>query len=147
VHDRIENEGFEPVPMVVLYHCNFGFPVVSEYSQVRAPSAKCTPRDEAAQVGADKWMQLESATAGLRGAVYFHDMTPDADGFVRAEIWNEQLRFGAYITIAPNTLPHFTQWKMMGAGTYVCGLEPSNCAVGLALPSCVHAASCRFASG
>jgi hypothetical protein len=36
------------------------------------------------------------------------------------------LRFGAYINYRADALPHFTQWKMMGAGTYVCGLEPSN---------------------
>lgn len=126
LHDRIENEGFEPAPMTVMYHCNFGFPVVSEYSQVRAPSAECTPRDEAAQAGADKWMQLEPPQPGYAERVYFHDMTPDENGFVCAEIWNEQLNFGAYINYRADTLPHFTQWKMMGAGTYVCGLEPSN---------------------
>jgi hypothetical protein len=126
VHDLIENEGFEPVPMTILYHCNFGFPVVSEYSQVRAPSRKCTPRDAAAEVGAERWMQLEAPQPGYAERVYFHDMTPDDSGFVRAEIWNEQLKFGAYVGYRADTLPFFTQWKMMGAGTYVCGLEPSN---------------------
>jgi hypothetical protein len=28
------------------------------------------------------------------------------------------------------TLPNLIQWKMMGAGAYVTGLEPSNCDVG-----------------
>jgi hypothetical protein len=126
VHDRITNEGFEPVPMVILYHCNFGFPVVSEYSTVRAPSSHCEPRDAAAQVDADQWARLEPPQTGYAERVYFHSMTPDDSGFVRAEIVNEKLNFGAYVHYRAEELPHFTQWKMMGAGTYVCGLEPSN---------------------
>jgi hypothetical protein len=126
VRDIVENEGFEPAPMTILYHCNFGFPAVSEYSIIRAPSQKCTPRDEAAQVGAESWMKLETPQAGYAERVYFHQMQPDNNGWVRAEIWNEELQFGGYVSYQAETLPHFTQWKMMGAGTYVCGLEPSN---------------------
>jgi hypothetical protein len=126
VRDIVQNEGFAPAPLVILYHCNFGFPVVSEYSKVRAPSQKCTPRDEAAQTGAENWMQLEAPQSAYAERVYFHQMQPDESGFVRAEIWNEQLHFGAYVRYRADTLPHFTQWKMMGMGTYVCGLEPSN---------------------
>lgn len=126
VHDRIENEGFEPAPMVVLYHCNFGFPVVAQGSIVRLPSHCCEPRDETAQVGADKWMELEAPQAGYAERVYFHSMTPDENETVRAEIWNPALNFGGYVSYSHDQLPFFTQWKMMGAGNYVCGLEPSN---------------------
>jgi len=126
VRDCVRNEGFEPTPLTVLYHCNFGFPVVSEYSLVRAPSINCTPRDAAAQIGANHWMQLEAPQDSYAERVYFHQMQPDENGFVRAEIWNEQLQFGAYVRYRAETLPHFTQWKMMGSGNYVCGLEPSN---------------------
>ena len=126
VHDCICNAGFEPVPIVILYHCNFGFPVVSEHSVLRVPSAQCEPRDAAAQVGADTWSKLELPQTGYAERVYFHTMTPDEDGFVRAEIVNEKLNFSAYVRYRPDELPHFIQWKMMGEGTYVCGLEPSN---------------------
>jgi len=126
VQDSLTNEGFEPAPMVILYHCNFGFPVVSENSIIRAPSARCEPRDEAAAAGLDDWAQLEPPQAGYAERCYFHTMTPDANGRVRAEIWNQEIGFGAYLCYRADTLPCFTQWKMMGAGTYVCGLEPSN---------------------
>ena len=33
---------------------------------------------------------------------------------------------GIAIEIDLSTLDHFVQWKMMGAGDYVMGLEPSN---------------------
>jgi hypothetical protein len=126
VRDSVENKGFEAVPMTILYHCNFGFPVVSEGSVVRAPSARCTPRDSEAEKEADQWMNLHAPHAGYRERVYFHDMTPQESGWVRAEIWNEASQFGAYVSYRAAELPHFSQWKMLGEGTYVCGLEPSN---------------------
>jgi hypothetical protein len=75
-------------------------------------------------------MQLEAPQAGLAERCYFHTMEPDAKGEVRAEIWNPQLEFGAFIQYDATALPHFTQWKMMGARTYVNGLEPSNAPLG-----------------
>ena len=126
VTDRIVNDAFESAPLVILYHCNFGFPVVSEHSVIRAPSTHCEPRDEVAAQSTDTWHQLEAPQAGIGERCYFHTMSPDESGSVRAEIWNEKLQFGAFIKYSHAQLPHFTQWKMMGAGTYVNGLEPSN---------------------
>jgi hypothetical protein len=126
VSDRVVNEAFESAPFVILYHCNFGFPVVSEHSIIRAPSVHCEPRGEAEVATASTWMQLEAPQDGIGERCYFHTMQPDKNGNVRAEIWNEDLNFGAFMEYSFAELPHFTQWKMMGAGTYVNGLEPSN---------------------
>ena len=126
VHDVLKNDGFQSAPAVILYHCNFGFPVVSENSIIRAPSAHCEPRDDFAAQSADSWKKLEAPQPGIAERCYFHTMQPDENGKVRAEIWNENLQFGAFISYNFQELPFFTQWKMMGAGTYVNGLEPSN---------------------
>ena len=42
-------------------------------------------------------------------------------------ILNERLGFGLYERFRKDTLPRFVQWKQMGQGTYVMGLEPGNC--------------------
>jgi hypothetical protein len=126
VHDTLRNEGFQPAPAVILYHCNFGFPVVSEHSRVELPAQRSTPRDEAAAKGTASWAQLEAPQPDYAERVYFHDVEADANGRVRAAIRNETMNFGAYVEYSPEELPYFTQWKMMGAGDYVCGLEPSN---------------------
>jgi hypothetical protein len=126
VQDRVVNEAYESAPFVILYHCNFGFPVVSEHSIIRAPSVHCEPRGQAEVATAATWMQLEAPQAGIGERCYFHTMQPDESGKVRAEILNQNLNFGAFMEYSFAELPHFTQWKMMGAGTYVNGLEPSN---------------------
>src|SRR5690606_22556159 len=43
IEDTLTNEAFVPEPAVILYHCNFGFPVVSEHSRIEAPSQQQTP--------------------------------------------------------------------------------------------------------
>jgi hypothetical protein len=34
---------------------------------------------------------------------------------------------GLSIRYRPDELPYFWQWRMVGEGTYVMGLEPANC--------------------
>jgi len=36
---------------------------------------------------------------------------------------------GVYVRYHKSQLPRFIEWKMMGEGTYVVGLEPANCLV------------------
>lgn len=126
VRDRITNDGFAPAPCVILYHCNFGWPVVSPHSLVKLPASTCTPRDAIAARGLDNWQQMEAPQDEFDEQVFFHEIAPDENDRVRGEIWNSEINFGAYLDYDARALPHLTQWKMMGAGTYVCGLEPSN---------------------
>lgn len=126
VRDIVRNEGFRSEGLAILYHCNWGFPIVSERSMVRLPSLECTPRDEAAARGIASWSRLEEPQHEFAEQVFFHRMQAGEADEVRAEIWNEALGWGGFLRYKAATLPHFTQWKMMGAGTYVCGLEPSN---------------------
>ena len=66
VRDTLTNEGFRAEPFVILYHCNFGFPVVSEYSRIVAPSQNCTPRDEISESALPlgiNWKRRRSASA------------------------------------------------------------------------------------
>src|SRR5262249_46543505 len=62
---------------------------------------------------------------------YFHDMKPDSDGKVTTAIVNPDLDgcYGVYCTYNMTELPYFTEWKMMGEGTYVIGMEPGNALV------------------
>lgn len=126
LRDTITNDGFRPEPAVILYHCNFGFPLLEAGSRVLLNASQSRPRDEAAASGKDTWMELEAPTPQYAERCYFHDVSADADGLARAGIWNPRLNLGCRLTYNPAQLPWFTQWKMLGAGAYVCGLEPSN---------------------
>jgi len=46
VRDVVENAGFRPEPMMLLYHCNFGYPLVSADSRIFTSGGSVEPRGE-----------------------------------------------------------------------------------------------------
>ena len=133
IEDTITNEGFSATPYMLLYHCNLGWPVVDEGSEMISPSRQVAPRDEVARDGKESWMKFHGPTHDYGEKVYFHDMAADDAGFVTAGIVNDGFSrgngFGAYVRYNQDALPRFTQWKMLGEQDYVVGLEPCNCGV------------------
>jgi hypothetical protein len=125
LEDRVTNEGFRPAPLAVLYHCNLGFPVVSPDSELLVNDGKVWPRDDEARGGFDAHRRLEPPQDGYAEQVFFHEPRPDATGFSAAAVVNRSLEFGAFVRWRAAELPVLAQWKMMGPGEYVCGLEPS----------------------
>ncbi len=133
VHDRVENRGFKETPLMILYHINPGFPVLDAGSRLLAPSAKVTPRDAEAEKGKDSYAEFSQPIEAFREQVFYHDMKPCADGRVTAALVNRGLGsdggFGLYVKYKKSQLPVFTEWKMVGEGEYVMGMEPGNCHV------------------
>ena len=126
IHDRVQNAGFAPAPHMMLYHVNFGFPVVSPDSVVLVDDFDVRPRNETAAKGYDAHRRFQEPTPGYVEQVFFHTVRPDDAGYARAAIVNRALDFGAYVRYRQAELPCLIQWKMMGERDYVCGLEPGN---------------------
>ncbi len=126
IDDRVVNEGFRETPHMMLYHCNFGFPIVSPDSRLLIDAEEVHPRTEHAAKGLGRERQMEPPQADFSEQVYFYKPRVGAGGFSRVALVNTNLEFGAYIRYRAKELPYLTQWKMMGAGDYVCGLEPGN---------------------
>lgn len=133
VRDVVANEGFRSTPLMMLYHCNIGWPAVDAGSRVLAPTRAVAPRDATARDGLEDWAQMGPPVPGYAEKVYYHDMAPDDEGWVTAAIVNggfsEGAGFGVYVRYKHDTLPRFAQWKQLGEQDYVCGLEPANCGV------------------
>jgi hypothetical protein len=125
IEDRVRNEGFRPASLAILYHCNFGFPVVSPDSDLVVRDRSVRPRDPAAEGGLADHLRFGPPAAGFAEQVFFHDPRPDAAGLASAAIVNRALGFGAFVRWRAAELPVLAHWKMTGEGEYVCGLEPS----------------------
>ncbi len=123
LRDRIRNDGFQSAPFCVLYHCNFGFPLVEAGAQLSIDST-VTARDAQAQKGLENWARIEPPAVGFEEQVFFHELRDAQTG--RASLWNARRKVGLEMRFVRAQLPFFTQWKMLGAGAYVLGLEPSN---------------------
>lgn len=127
VSDTVENQGFAPAPLMMLYHCNFGYPTVDENGYLEAVEHKLEPKDEAAAAGIDSWNKLSAPIHDYAEEVFFHTIPADADGLSRISIVNPDARLRVTMAYNSATLPYLNQWKQMGEGEYVIGLEPGNC--------------------
>ncbi|HZS87998.1 MAG TPA: DUF4432 family protein [Chloroflexota bacterium] len=128
VHDVVENAGYLPTEHMLLYHMNIGFPFVDEGAELVAP------------IGEAPGTFAGSVPDGLRGTYgkyiapqkdwiyegYEHDMIADAEGNVRVAIVNPRANdgLGVYVIYRRQQLPRYIEWRMMGEGQYVVGIEP-----------------------
>ncbi|HEX5322767.1 MAG TPA: DUF4432 family protein, partial [Capsulimonadaceae bacterium] len=83
-----------------------------------------SPRDEEAAQGQDRALFFEEPAPGYKEKVYF--LTP-ADEETQISLVNEKLPLRVTFLYNRKELTHLTEWKMMGEGAYVVGVEPGNC--------------------
>jgi galactose mutarotase-like enzyme len=114
---------------MLLYHCNFGYPLLDENAILETPHTRIEPRDAEAAEGLAQACRFEPPSNGYREKVYFHHLKADRKGLITARLTNAKRGLSVIIRYRYDQLPYFTQWKMMGKGEYVCGLEPGNALV------------------
>ena len=127
IKDTVVNCGVRPSPLMILYHINAGFPLLSEHSVLEGKVKSTTPRTENAADEIDKWNQFQPPTENYAEQCFFHDIEPDADGLARMILRNPETGINMTVAYRKKELPYFTQWKMPGQQEYVMGLEPANC--------------------
>ena len=126
VEDTVTNEGFSPQPHMMLYHCNLGFPLIGPAATLHLDTAATVARDADAEKGLAEWHRFQPPTPGYREQVFRHSLVLNEQGEGLARIENPELDFGFQLRYSAGTLPHLFQWKQMGQGAYVLGLEPAN---------------------
>jgi hypothetical protein len=127
ISDEVTNRGVRPSPLMILYHINAGFPLLSEKTVVEGRVKKTTPRTENASADLGRWNTCQPPTSGYVEQCFFHDVDADTDGMARMTLRNPELGVAIEVAYRKAELPCFTQWKMMGEQEYVMGLEPANC--------------------
>ena len=81
IADTVTNEGHEPAPHMLLYHCNLGYPVLSEDSELLVSSAEVQPRDQAAAPGFADHCRFGPPTPGYAEQVFYHTPRTDDAGY------------------------------------------------------------------
>lgn len=128
-YDEIENFGYKKSPFMILYHMNMGYPLLSEKSELILPTNQVTSRTEHAKNHADKYKEITYPADGYEEMCYYHDIVEDENGLATVGIKNSSEEIGVKITYDKKILDHFIQWKMLGKGEYVMGLEPCNATI------------------
>ena len=124
--DRVTNEGDVSSPYMLLYHCNMGYPLLSENSELSIPALSVTPRNNHAAKFVDTALVMEKPQTAFEECCYYHDVAVE-NGIATVGIYNPDIDRGVLMSYEKESLPFFTEWKMMGKRDYVLGLEPGNC--------------------
>jgi hypothetical protein len=130
IQNMVENLGFRKEALMLLFHFNMGYPLLDEDAVLVTPPVKLTPRDQEAEKGKTTYGQSQKPTHDYQEQVFYHNLKGDQNGATSVALINKKLELGVAIHFNKNQLFNFTQWKQMGEGDYVMGLEPCNCYVG-----------------
>jgi hypothetical protein len=128
ITDRIENQGSRPEEMMLLYHFNLGFPVLSENSILITSPGDVLPRDNIAAAQIATCKEMAPPTDSWPEVVFFHRLKENNNGKAGSVLFNpdlDQAGIGIYIKYLPEQLPWLIEWKQMGKGDYVLGMEPA----------------------
>lgn len=126
VEDTVVNEGDSVTPIMLLYHCNMGYPLLSENAEVVIPANCLAPRNDHAAKHLETHLKMEKPQPNFEECCYYYDVK-EKHGTAKVGIYNKDINSGLVIAFDKNTLDKFVEWKMMGETDYVLGLEPGNC--------------------
>jgi hypothetical protein len=124
--DTVENVSDRQATMQMLYHVNFGPPLLGAGAEVVADVEEFAPRDAAAVGDAPSWNRYAGPQPGRSEQVHFMKLRPDAAGRAAAILVAPDGKNAASLSWKAAELPCFTLWKNQGglADGYVTGLEP-----------------------
>lgn len=130
MQNKVENLGFKMEALMLLFHFNMGYPLLDEDSILVTPTRQLTPRDQEAIKGENEYNKCQPPAPDYAEQVFYHNLKSEPDGETCVALINKKLGIGTAIHFNKNQLFNFTQWKQMGEGDYVMGMEPCNCYVG-----------------
>jgi hypothetical protein len=125
--DAVTNEGARPSPLMMLYHINLGWPLLDDAAELILNAGLAMARDAEAATGVGVATKMSGPTPEYKEQVFFHELRASQSGFASALLSNKKLGLGLFLRYRQKELPRFIEWKMVGEGTYVLGLEPANC--------------------
>jgi len=130
IHDEVINRGNAAAPHMLLYHFNFGWPLVDEGTDI-IWQGKWQPREGGINNRIFKEgynfrkcpYPLEDHN-GSGEAVAFIDAMPDDSGQCTCGLYNSKIGIAMVMKFQKKQLPWLTNWQHWGKGEYVTGIEP-----------------------
>lgn len=124
IADTIENKGISRQPFMLLYHFNFGFPLVNEHSEIFVPDSNCFGINEEKDLN-----QFKKPNDPFEEQVFFLETNPNQDGTACFMLINDRKNpdLALKITYSYHPLNKLMVWKYLNAGNYVLCIEPANC--------------------
>ena len=125
ISDRVVNAGFSVTPHMLMYHLNFGYPVIDKDARFVAPIADVVWASHERDAQGVGYRRCPAPIVGFGEQVWEHRLAGDAEAKTSVAILNDRIGFGVEVRCDTVQLPCFIQWQNFQAGHYVMGLEPA----------------------
>jgi hypothetical protein len=129
IDDAVTNRGASAQEFELIYHTNYGPPLLEEGATVVAPVGQVAPMNDHAAKFIGRYGTYDAPAAGFVEQVYLVNPLADARGRTGVLLRNAARDRGASITWSTRELPYLTIWKNTAAEADGCvtGLEPGTC--------------------
>lgn len=130
IHDEVINKANTAAPHMLLYHFNFGWPIVDEGTDILW-NGQWRPRFEENAKIFKEGNAFKKAPAPLEShlgsgeEVALIDVDADIFGDSICGLHNEKLGLAVALKFKKEQLPWLANWQHWGKGEYVTGIEPS----------------------
>jgi len=126
LHDVLTNHGDYPQDYQIIYHSNFGTPILEKDARFIAPLKSVSPFNDYAQKGLKSWNVYDAPARDFDEMVFNLVPKADSNGKTLAAVVNSKGDKGASIEFDTRQLPMLTMWKNTDTlkQGYVTGIEP-----------------------
>lgn len=128
INDTVTNLGDNPTEHQLLYHVNYGAPLLGRDSRFLAPLEHVAPRDPRAAEGIADYARYDGPTPGFVEQAYFFELAGrPGSRETLAMLSNPEGSSASLVRFSLDDFPCFTLWKNTAgsADGYVTGLEPA----------------------
>jgi len=128
IHDRLTNKSDAAMPYQIIYHTNFGRPLLGEGARIAAPVKGIVPLNQPAGKNAGTWQTYAGPISGLDEDLFGLELGGDANRRTLVALIGADGGKGAVVRYRLDQLPFFTLWKNTHSYEqgYVTGLEPAS---------------------
>jgi hypothetical protein len=126
IEDTLTNQGAQEQEYQLIYHCNFGAPLLGKGARFVGPVRQVTPFNAHAAADVERYPEVSEPARGFVEQVYCLEPIADSTGRSLMFLQNARADRGVALGFSLETLPYVTLWKNFAAPEdgYVLGIEP-----------------------
>lgn len=127
ISDRVTNHGAGDQEFQLIYHGNYGRPLLGEGSKIHVAAKSVHPMNDHAAKSVSNWSVYDAPTPNYIEQVYLIHPLADEDGRTAAVLSTADGKTATTVRWSTSQLPYLTIWKntTSEADGYVTGIEPA----------------------
>jgi hypothetical protein len=127
IEDEILNEGNQAAPIMILYHFNFGYPLLDKGCVIKSDGDSFVRTGHEFLANPENLEILPDPSPLHNGAgesVIVYNVSKIQRELAHCSLWNPHKHLGVQLEWNKNELPFMSNWQHFAKNEYVTGLEP-----------------------